>query len=278
MLQTPFSKHTCLLLHQLWVAYLWVVCLCEIFNVFIFYCQDEIIENAFLQIHFRVIIFKWNIFTYIILLKSKIYTLCVFIWLLLFASFICRRVSTKSIQVNKFPKQADDSSFIPFRVGKWFIGYSCASRRTRVRSIQPLWLLCRLECCLTYDFSFKGWRQRIPEASWLTQVATLANSGFDHETTSQRVRWKANQGTFQTSTLDFHMHVHTCAHTHVNVNTHTNTWKRGESTVVSKLGDLKVLFNKTCLNSSYGSQCCHSQNKNRCICWSCDIGILPNEG
>lgn len=94
MLQTPFSKHTCLLftmmLHQLWVACLWVVCLCEIFNVFIFYCQDEIIESAFCRFILESSFFKWNIFTYIILFKSKIYTLCVFIWLLLFASFICR--------------------------------------------------------------------------------------------------------------------------------------------------------------------------------------------
>lgn len=157
--------------------------------------------------------------------------------------------------MNKFPKQADDSSFIPFRAGKWFIGYSCASRRTRVKSIQPLWLLCRLECCLTYDFSFRGWRQRIPEASWLTQLATLANSGFDHETTSQKSKMEGQSGNILDINIGLpHACAHMCSYTCEHEHTH-KYMERGEkhSGIYFKLGDLKVLINKTCWNSSYGS-------------------------
>lgn len=124
--------------------------------------------------------------------------------------------------MNKILKQADDSSFIPFRARKWFIGYSCASRRTRVRFIQPLWLLCRLECCLTPDFSFKDWRQGIPGASWLTQLATLTNSGFDHETTSQKSKVEGQSGNI----LDINIGLpHACAHMCSYICEHEHTHK-----------------------------------------------------
>lgn len=105
--------------------------------------------------------------------------------------------------------------------GRWFSGQSCCHEGMRTKVWTPrAHVNAKWMWRSTCNSSFGRQRQEVPEAIWLTGLATWASS-FNSENPIQWTKWREIEDVSQHQSCRA-PHAHMCTHTHVNMYTHTH--------------------------------------------------------